>query len=109
MTGLTSTNTDSVAVTAPTPGVATYYPLPFDNSYEATPVAAAWTRLRRGAHQRHHALDLDHPLRGHRRRAALFNGARASKTISIVGQGESNSIVNAEGTSRVFEIIRDSV
>ena len=38
----------------------------------------------------------------------LFNGASGSKTISIVGQGPSNSIFDAGGTSRVFEIIGDS-
>ena len=60
MTGLASTTTSPVAVTAPKAGVGYFYPLPLDNSLGA--------RRRRGRlqwrrQQHHHALRLQHPLR----------------------------------------------
>ena len=39
---------------------------------------------------------------------SLFNGASGLKTIDVVGQGEGSSIVDAGGTSRVFEVIGDT-
>ena len=35
---------------------------------------------------------------------ALFNGASGTKTIDVVGQGWSSSVINAGGTSRDFEV-----
>ena len=104
MTGLTSTTTDPVDVIAPSAGVSNYYPLPFDASMRDAIVSADFDGSPTSA------LTLSISLLPYditNGELSLFNGASGSKTITIAGQGSSNSIFDAGGTSRVFEVIGD--
>ena len=105
MNGLSSATTDPVDVVSPRAGVSNYYPLPFDNSIRGAVLSADFD----GSPASVITLSvstLNYDISAGE--LPLFNAASGGKTISIVGQGASSSIVDAGGTSRVFEIIGDS-
>jgi hypothetical protein len=103
MTGLTSTTTNPVAVIAPTAGVGNFYPLPFDSSLRAAVNAADFNTF---------AVNIitlsisSLPYVVSAGQLLIDNtSGLPSKALTIVGQGESSSVIDAGGTSRVFEIM----
>ena len=103
MTGLTSTNTNAVALTNPQNGTGYFYPLPLSNSLGAD-IAAADSNGFASNIITLSVSTIPYTVTGGQ--LVIDNGSKLkSKTFTIVGQGESSSVVNAESTSRVFEII----
>ena len=106
MTGLTSTTTNPVAVATPKSGVGYFYPLPFDNSLGAA-VAAADSNNDASNIITLSVSTIPYPVTGGQ--LMVDNSSSlTSKTFTIVGQGESSSVIDAESTSRVFEIVGTS-
>ena len=106
MTGLTSATTSPVAVIAPKSGVGYFYPLPLANSLEAA-VAAADSNSDASNIITLSVSSIPYPVTGGQ--LVIDNSSSLkSKTFTIVGQGESSSVIDAESTSRVFEIVGTS-
>ena len=106
MTGLTSTVTSPVAVIAPQAGTGYFYPLPVSNSLGAD-VAAADTDTFATNVITLSVSSIPYSVTGGQ--VVIDNGSNLrSKTFTIVGQGESTSVINAESTGRVFEVVGTS-
>ncbi len=104
MSGLTTADANPVDVIAATAGVSNYYPLPFDADIRGAILNADLD----GSPTSVVTLSISSlPYDITKGELTLFNGASGSKTISIAGQGSSNSIIDAGGTSRVFEVNGD--
>jgi hypothetical protein len=106
MTGLAATTTSPVAVFAPHPGTGYFYPLPLSNSL-GTDVAAADSDSFSSIVITLSVSSIPYTVTGGQ--LVIDNGSSLpGKAFSIVGQGESSSVINAESTSRVFEIVGTS-
>ena len=103
MTGLASTTTNTVAVTAPKSGVGYFYPLPLDNSLGAA-VAAADSNSDASNIITLSVSSIPYPVTDGQLLVDNSSSLK-SKTLTIVGQGETSSVINAGSTSRVFEIV----
>ncbi len=100
--GLTSTTTNTVTVTAAKPGVGYFYPLPIANGLAAA-VAAADSNNDSTNIITLAVTSIAYPLSGE---LLVDNSSDLrSKALTIVGQGETTSVIDAGGASRVFEIV----
>ncbi len=107
MTGLSAATTNSVAVTIAQPGTGYYYPLPLFNEL-ATDIAAADSN---GDASNVITLSVSSlPYAVTDGQLVVYNDAKLhSKGFTIEGQGESSSVIDAEGTSRDFEILGNNI
>ena len=103
MTGLTSANTDSAALMTPRSGTTYYYPLPTDNQLSAD-VAAADAN---GSTSNVITLSPSTiPYAVTSGQMLIDNNLYPrTKALTILGQGETNSVITAEQMSRVFEVV----
>ncbi|HEV3311900.1 MAG TPA: hypothetical protein VG815_15425, partial [Chloroflexota bacterium] len=103
MTGLTSANTDSAALTTPRSGTTYFYPLPTDNQLSAD-VAAADANS-----STNNVITLSPstiPYTVTSGQMLIDNNLfPRAKALTILGQGETNSVITAEQLSRVFEVV----
>ena len=103
MTGLTSARTDPAALTTPRSGTTYYYPLPTDNQLSAD-VAAADAN---GSTSNIITLSPSTtPYAVTSGQMLIDNNLYPrTKSLTILGQGETNSVITAEQMSRVFEVV----
>ena len=106
MTGLASASTNPVTVTSAKSGTGYYYPLPVSSSLGTDVAAADSNRLASNII----TLSISSiPYAVTDGQLVIDNSSSLeSKSFTIVGQGESSSVINAEATSRVFEIVGTS-
>ncbi len=103
MTGLASSHTNPVTVINARAGTGYFYPLPIGNSL-GTDVAAADSNGFASNIIMLSISSLPYMVTGGQ--LVVNNGSSLkSKSFTIVGQGESSSVINAGSTSRVFEIV----
>ena len=106
MTSLAASLTTPVAVVAPQAGTGYFYPIPLSNSLGSS-VAAADSNSLANEIITLSVSSIPYSVTGGQ--LLIENGsALKSKSITIVGQGESSSVVSALSTSRVFEIVGTS-
>ncbi len=107
MSGLTPATTNPVSVTTAQAGTGYFYPLPISNSLAAD-VAAADTD---GDASNIITLSVSSlPYEVTDGQLVVYNDSSLkSKSFTFVGQGESSSVIDAESTSRVFEILGNNV
>ena len=103
MTGLTSANADPAALKTPRSGTTYYYPLPTDNQLSAD-VAAADAN---GSTSNVITLSPSTiPYAVTSGQMLIDNNLYPrTKALTILGQGETNSVITAEQLSRVFEVV----
>ncbi len=105
MTGLTSTATSTFTVTTPKAGVGYFYPLPVANSLGAA-VAAADSNGDASNIITLSTSSIPYPVTSE---LLIENSSSLkSKTLTIMGQGEASSVINAGANSRVFETVGTS-
>jgi hypothetical protein len=92
--------TSAVAVTAPTPGVGVFYPLPFESSLQAAINAAETDHLASNVI----ALAVSTAPYAVTGGPILIQPSGSAQTLTIVGQGQSSTIISAEQSGRLFEI-----
>ena len=106
MTGLTSANADSAALMTPRSGTTYFYPLPTDNQLSAD-VAAADANSSTS-----NVITLSPstiPYAVTSGQMLIDNNLYPrAKALTILGQGETNSVITAEQLSRVFEVVGSS-
>ena len=106
MSSLASSTTSAVAVVAPQAGTNYFYPLPVSNGLGIA-IAAADSNSFATNVITLSVSSLSYTVTGGQ--LVVDNSSiLKSKSFSILGQGESSSVIDAQSTSRVFEIVGNS-
>ena len=106
MTGLTSVTTSPISVFSPKSGVGYFYPIPLAGSLEAA-VAAADSNSDSSNIITLSASSIPYPATTGQLLVENSSSLK-SKSFTIVGQGESSSVITAGLANRVFEIVGTS-
>ena len=106
MTGLTSVTTSPISVFSPKSGVGYFYPIPLAGSLEAA-VAAADSNSDSSNIITLSASSIPYPATTGQLLVENSSSLK-SKSFTIIGQGESSSVITAGLANRVFEIVGTS-